>query len=128
GTIRDSDVGILERAATVAALVITKQEAVTAVESKYRADFLRDVLTGRGGARVAERARAFGWDLERPVTVVVAEIDPDGEERSAQDRLLSAWVSSVRRHDPRGAVAGFSHEVVAIVGAGQGGGGGGGVD
>jgi purine catabolism regulator len=128
GTIRDSDVGILERAATVAALVVTKQEAVTAVESKYRADFLRDVLTGRGGPRVAERARAFGWDLERPVCVLVAEIDPDGEERSAQDRLLSAWVSSVRRHDPRGAVAGFSHEVVAIVGAGQGGGGGGGVD
>ncbi len=118
GTLRDSDVGILERAATVAALVITKQEAVTAVESKYRADFLRDVLIGRGGPRVTERARAFGWDLERPVTVVVAEMDPDGEERSAQDRLLSAWVSAVRRHDPRGAVAGFSHEVVAIVGAG----------
>ena len=118
GAIRDSDVGILERAATVAALVITKQEAVTAVESKYRADFLRDVLTGRGGARVAERARAFGWDLERPVTVVVAEIDPDCEERSAQDRLLSVWGSAVRRHDRRGAVAGFSHEVVAIVGAG----------
>ncbi|MEV5407659.1 PucR family transcriptional regulator ligand-binding domain-containing protein [Thermopolyspora sp. NPDC052614] len=118
GMIRDSDVGILERAATVAALVVTKQEAVTAVESKYRADFLRDVLTGRGGTRVAERARAFGWDLERPVAVLVAEIDPDGEEYSAQDRLLTAWVSSVRRHDPRGAVAGFSHEVVAIVGAG----------
>jgi len=118
GTLRDSDIGILERAATVAALVITKQEAVTAVESKYRADFLRDVLIGRGGPRVPERARAFGWDLERPVTVVVAEMDPDGEERSAQDRLLSAWVSAVRRHDARGAVAGFSHEVVAIVGAG----------
>ena len=81
GTLRDSDIGILERAATVAALVITKQEAVTAVESKYRADFLRDVLIGRGGPRVPERARAFGWDLERPVTVVVAEMDPDGEER-----------------------------------------------
>ena len=118
GTMRDSDVGILERAATVAALVVTKQEAVNAVESKYRADFLRDVLTGRGGTRIAERARAFGWDLERPVSVLVAEIDPGGEERSAQDRLLTAWVSSVRRHDPRGAVAGFSHEVVAVVGAG----------
>jgi purine catabolism regulator len=117
GAIRDSDVHILERAATVAALVVTKQEAVTAVESKYRADFLRDVLTGRGGARVAERARSFGWDLERPVSVVVAELDPGGDERSAQDRLLSSWVSSVRRHDPRGAVAGFSHEVVAVVGA-----------
>nr|WP_189181488.1 PucR family transcriptional regulator [Microbispora rosea] len=117
GTLTPSDIGILERAATVAALVITKQEAVTAVESKYRADFLRDVLTGRGGLRVAERAQAFGWDLERPVSVLVAEIDPDAEERPVQDRMLSAWQAAVRKHDPRGAVAGFSHEVVAIVGA-----------
>ncbi|WP_214107096.1 PucR family transcriptional regulator [Acrocarpospora catenulata] len=118
GTLRESDIRILERAATVAALVVTKQEAVTAVESKYRADFLRDVLTGRGGGRVAERAKAFGWDLERPVCVLVAELDPESDERTAQDRLLAAWQGAVRRHDPRGAVAGFSHEVVAIVGAG----------
>ncbi len=118
GTLTPSDIGILERAATVVALVVTKQEAVTAVESKYRADFLRDVLTGRGGTRIAERARSFGWELERPVSVLVAEIDPDADERSAQDRMLAAWQSSVRRYDPRGAVAGFSHEVVAVVGAG----------
>ncbi|GAA4584218.1 PucR family transcriptional regulator [Planotetraspora phitsanulokensis] len=117
GTLTPSDIGILERAATVAALVITRQEAVTAVESKYRADFLRDVLTGRGGTRVVERAQAFGWNLERPVSVLVAEIDPDADERPAQDRMLAAWQAAVRRFDPRGAVAGFSHEVVAIVGA-----------
>ncbi|TDE28199.1 PucR family transcriptional regulator [Nonomuraea mesophila] len=117
--IGDSDVGILERAATVAALVVTRQEAVNAVESKYRADFLRDVLTGRAGTveRVTARARAFGWDLARPVTVLVAELDPDGDERSAQDRLVACWTAAIRRHDPRGAVAGFSHEVVAVVDA-----------
>ncbi|MFC4113624.1 PucR family transcriptional regulator [Nonomuraea zeae] len=119
GAIRDSDVGILERAATVAALVVTRQEAVNAVESKYRADFLRDVLTGRAGTaeRVTTRARAFGWDLSRPVTVLVAELDPEGDERSAQDRLVACWTAAMRRHDPRGAVAGFSHEVVAVVDA-----------
>ncbi|MBB6349180.1 PucR family transcriptional regulator [Nonomuraea muscovyensis] len=119
GAIRDSDIGILERAATVAALVVTRQEAVNAVESKYRADFLRDVLTGRAGGaeRLTTRARTFGWDLERPVTVLVAELDPDGDERSAQDRLVTSWTAAIRRHDPRGAVAGFSHEVVAVVGA-----------
>jgi purine catabolism regulator len=119
GTIRDSDVGILERAATVAALVITRQDAVNAVESKYRADFLRDVLTGRAGTpeRISARARAFGWNLERPVTVLVAELDPDGDERSAQDRLVACWTAAMRRHDPRGAVAGFSHEVVAVLDA-----------
>ncbi|MGP3956548.1 PucR family transcriptional regulator [Nonomuraea sp. 3N208] len=119
GAIRDGDVGILERAATVAALVVTRQEAVNAVESKYRADFLRDVLTGRAGTieRVTARAKAFGWDLARPATVLVAELDPDGDERSAQDRLVSCWTAAIRRHDPRGAVAGFSHEVVAVVDA-----------
>ncbi|MEV4468330.1 PucR family transcriptional regulator ligand-binding domain-containing protein [Nonomuraea sp. NPDC049504] len=119
GAIRDSDVGILERAATVAALVVTRQEAVNAVESKYRADFLRDVLTGRAGTaeRVTSRARAFGWNLARPVTVLVAELDPDGDERSAQDRLVACWTAAIRRHDPQGAVAGFSHEVVAVVDA-----------
>jgi len=119
GSLRDSDIGILERAATVAALAVTRQEAVNAVESKYRADFLRDVLTGRAGSpeRVVSRARAFGWDLERPVTVLVAELDPDGDERTAQDRLVTCWTAAMRRHDPRGAVAGFSHEVVAVVDA-----------
>jgi purine catabolism regulator len=115
----DVDVHVLERAATVAALAITKRLAVAAVESKYRADFLRDVLTGRAGTpeRISARARAFGWNLERPVTVLVAELDPDGDERSAQDRLVACWTAAMRRHDPRGAVAGFSHEVVAVLDA-----------
>lgn len=77
GTLRGSDLGILERAATVAALVVTKQQAVAAVESKYRADFLRDILAGRAGDddRVVAHCGGFGWDLDRPVAVVVAELD-----------------------------------------------------
>ncbi|HEV7931652.1 MAG TPA: PucR family transcriptional regulator ligand-binding domain-containing protein [Actinomadura sp.] len=148
GSLRETDVGILERAATVAALVITKQQAVAAVESKYRADFLRDVLAGRAGAdgRVISHCMGFGWDLNRPVAVVVAELDPEGrtaapveggrlgradripeprseesrtrggEERQAQERLAAAWTAAVRRRDPRAAVASFAHEVVAVVG------------
>lgn len=117
------DMGILERAATVAALVITKQQAVSAVESKYRADFLRDVLTGRtdGDQHVVAHAAGFGWDLGRPAAVVVAELDRDAahgpEDRGLQDRLVAAWTSAVRRRDRKGAVAGFSHEVVAVVDA-----------
>ncbi|MFG2086182.1 MULTISPECIES: PucR family transcriptional regulator [unclassified Spirillospora] len=77
GTLRGTDLGILERAATVAALVVTKQQAVAAVESKYRADFLRDILAGRAGddGRVIAHCDGFGWDLDRPVMVVVAELD-----------------------------------------------------
>ncbi|HEY7483024.1 MAG TPA: PucR family transcriptional regulator ligand-binding domain-containing protein [Streptosporangiaceae bacterium] len=132
GTLRESDVGILERVATVAALVITKQQAVAAVESKYRADFLRDVLTGRAGDgdRVVAHCVGFGWDFDRPIAVVVAELDPEarrgdarsddgrtrGDDRLAQDRLAAAWATAVRRRDRGAAVAAFSHEVVAVVG------------
>jgi len=118
-----SDVGILERVATVVALVITKQQAVSAVESKYRADFLRDALTGRSVAdeRVVAHSASFGWDLGRPAAVIVAELDRGPargpEERVLQDRLVAAWTSAVRRRDRKGAVAGFSDEVVAVIAA-----------
>ncbi|MGI5168780.1 PucR family transcriptional regulator [Spirillospora sp. CA-253888] len=130
GALHETDRGILERAATVAALVVTKQQAVAAVESKYRADFLRDVLAGRAGDddRVVAHCAGFGWDLDRPAMVVVAELDgrPRGEgdgrargaeERSAQERLAAAWTAAVRRHDRNAAVASFAHEVVAVIGA-----------
>jgi purine catabolism regulator len=132
GTLRESDIGILERVATVAALVITKQQAVAAVESKYRADFLRDVLTGRAGDgdRVIAHCVGFGWDFDRPIAVLVAELDPEarrgetrgddgrarGDDRQVHDRLATAWAAAVRRRDRGAAVAAFSHEVVAVVG------------
>lgn len=131
GGLTESDVGILERAATVAALVITKQQAVTAVESKYRADFLRDVFAGRAGSgeRVVARGAAFGWDLDRACIVLAAELDEPAGNRSSGsrrgevadlptgERLLAAFTSALRRADARAAVAGFSTEVVAVFGA-----------
>lgn len=126
GDLDESAVHTLERAATVAALVITKQQAVTAVESKYRADFLRDVLAGRAGSedRIIAHGASLGWDLNRPVTVLVAETDPEhrgrrgeGDERATQDRLVAAWSFALRRRDAKAAVAGFSHEVVGVLGA-----------
>ena len=60
-----ADVAALERAATVAALAVVKQLAVSAVEDRYRADFLRDLLTGRSedpGSAVAHCA-SLGWDI-----------------------------------------------------------------
>ncbi|GAA3508469.1 PucR family transcriptional regulator [Actinomadura keratinilytica] len=146
GTLRETDLGILERAATVAALVVTKQQAVAAVESKYRADYLRDILSGRAGEddRVIAHCAGFGWDLDRPVMVVVAELDgrtrpADGQngqngqggdaaarggrsadERVAQERLAAAWSTAVRRHDRGAAVASFAHEVVAVIGTADG--------
>jgi purine catabolism regulator len=116
----------LERAATVVALDATKKLAVTAVERKFRSDFLHELLSGRARdeQEVLSRSRSLGWDLERPLIVVVAELDPvDGDQRSELEerrlraRLTDAWTSAVRACDPGGAVAGFASEFVAIVGA-----------
>lgn len=119
------DVHILERAATVAALVVARESAVAAVESKYRADFLRDVLDGRAGERqrIVAHAATLGWDLSRPMVVAVAELDLDAgprtehEERALQERFSAAWERIVRQRDPKAAVAGFSQDAVAVIGA-----------
>ena len=120
-----TDVHGLERAAAVAALAITKEQAVSAVEGKYRAEFLRDTLVGRGGAseEAIAHAASLGWNLDRRMVVVVAETDEDdahtsrdGDElRSLQERFVRAWVQAVRTREPKAPVAGFSQEVVALL-------------
>ena len=115
----------LERAATVAALLITRQQAVAAVENKYRGDFLRDVFLGRAGdhAFVVEHAATLGWNLDRPMYVISAEVDPTAEDqtvsgrvrRTWQERFAAAWrqvCDSPQRAVP---TVDFTAEVVALV-------------
>ena len=111
------DVHVLERAATVAALAVTKALAVTAVEGKYRGDFLRDVLAGRAGPpeRLVAHCASLGWSVDRPLVVVVAELDTDPGQRPVQERFTAAWQSVVRSRDPRAPVVGFHREVVALL-------------
>jgi purine catabolism regulator len=119
------DIQVLERAATVAALAITKEQAVSAVESKYRAEFLRDALAGRAGTpeEAAAHAGSLGWDISRRMVVVVAETDEDDsrttrspdEVRHLQQRFANAWVRAVQVRDPKCPVMGFSQEVVTLL-------------
>ena len=126
GKIHSSDVQALERAAIVAALLVTRVEAITAVENKYRGDFLRDVFLDRAGEDeyVAEHAQAFGWHLDRPVMVVVAVLDPDAiaslapdpeDRRAWQDRFAHAWRQVSATVDATIASVAFSREVVTLV-------------
>jgi len=119
----------LERAAIVAALTITKELAVAAVESKFRGDYLRDVLTGLlpVDVQVVQHCRSLGWRIDEPLLVVVAELDPevpgaapvDGPHgltlRSQHERFSSAWLQVMRNRDRSAPVVGFSSEVVALL-------------
>lgn len=120
-----NDIHLLERASTVAALAITREQAVTAVESKYRAEFLRDALAGRVGSGLDAIAHAdsLGWTLAPRMVVVVAETDEDDaitertaeEVRGLQQRFARAWVRAVGARDRRAPVMGFSQEVVTLL-------------
>ena len=117
------DVRLLERASTVAALAIAKEQAVSAVESKYRTEFLRDALAGRAGppTKAIEHAASLGWDIDRPLVVVVAEMDEDEERdpdeaRFLQQRFAKAWTHAVGVRDVASPVMGFSREVVTVLG------------
>jgi purine catabolism regulator len=91
--------------------------------------FLRDALAGRAGdpADAVSHAASLGWDIARPMVVVVAETDENDEEttrspdevRSLQERFVRAWVQAVRARDTSVPVAGFSQEVVALVPVGS---------
>lgn len=124
--ITEADVHALERAAAVAALLITREQAVTAVENKYQGDFLRDVFLGRAGdgQYVAEHSAGFGWQLDRPVVVVAAEIDPprpndepvsSQQLRMWQGRFSAAWSQVSQDIDRSIPSADFSSEVVTLL-------------
>jgi PucR family transcriptional regulator, purine catabolism regulatory protein len=114
----------------VAALTITKELAVSAVEGKFRGDYLRDVLTGQVAVddTVVQHCRSLGWDIDRPMVVLVAELDatepskpgvapagPSVVHRSQHERFVSAWQQVLRARDKAAPVVGFSHEVVALL-------------
>ena len=117
---------VLESASTVAALAVTMRLEVEAVESKYQSDLVHDLLTGRGELdEVHARARMFGWDLDRRLIVLVAQLDeppspvpPDGGARRLP--LVTTLQHLVDDHDPHAAMVRFSDEVVVLTEAFEG--------
>jgi purine catabolism regulator len=93
------------------------------VESKFRGDFLRDALTGTAGSaeQVVAHCAELGWDIRRPLVVLVAQLDDADESalpltgRSPHDRLTAAWQQVVRARDRAAPVVGISQEVIALI-------------
>jgi len=126
GPLTSDDVQALERAAAVAALLITQHEAITAVENKYQGDFLRDILLRRavGEDYVTEHVETFGWDLRLPLVVVAAEIDPPSADEPAptretrrhwQERFAAAWRQVCAGLGDGIPTVDFSSEVVTLL-------------
>jgi len=116
----------VEQAALVAALEVTRDLAVLAVEQQFASNALHDLVTGTAAdpGLALTRAKRFGWDLQRPVAVLVArhsgaggDDEPARQQEAAALRAAELWTSAIRHRDPDAAAAGFASELVAIVGA-----------
>lgn len=124
-TLRAGEFRLLEQAAAAAALVITREQAITAVESKYRTDFVLEVLRGHIAStdRVLSHAHSLGWDLDRPISIAVAEVDSDADstdasnKRTMQSLFADAWTKVVSQFDPRAAVVGSGDQVIVLLAA-----------
>lgn len=97
----------------------------SAGELKYRADLLRDLLTGRLDDPDQLPPNGLATLLDRSVTVVVAEPDPLPDDNAAtlrrhQDALAAAWTAAVRTADPDAVVSGYPSEIVALITVPQG--------
>jgi PucR family transcriptional regulator, purine catabolism regulatory protein len=115
-----ADVQVLETAATVAALALTKQLEIQAVEDKYRSDLMYDLLRGVDDPDDAlRRAAGFGWQLDRREIVLVLRLDeapamvlPDEVHRRVP--LAATVQRAVLDRDAGAAVVRFSQEVVIV--------------
>src|SRR5699024_4895358 len=124
-TLRTGDFRLLEQAAAAAALVITREQAITAVESKYRTDFVLEVLRGHiaSSDRVLSHSHSLGWDLDRPISIAVAEVDSAADstdasnKRTMQSLFADAWTKVVSQFDPRAAVVGSGDQVILLLAA-----------
>jgi PucR family transcriptional regulator, purine catabolism regulatory protein len=110
----------LESAATVAALTLTKQAEVQAVEDKYRSDLMHDLLRPiEDPADIRRRARRFGWNLDRRLIALVLRLDDATEPVVPDDTVrpppLTETIQQLTTtRDPDAAVVRFSHEVVVL--------------
>ncbi|OBB57093.1 hypothetical protein A5757_20855 [Mycobacterium sp. 852013-51886_SCH5428379] len=117
------------QAAIVAALEVTRDLAVKAVERRFSSNALFELISGADTQSddYASLGSGFGWNLERDIVVLVgrregatSDTRPDKRRsRLADDRAIEFWASAVRSRDRMAAAAGLGSELVAVIGADQ---------
>lgn len=117
---------MVQQSSMVAALEITKRLAVSSAERHFQSSALHELVTdgGRAVGDAPSRAASFGWDLDRPLIVLVARPSRSSAAPVQSDLRLQhdieAWVNTLRRIDPRAAAGGLGRDLVAVCGPGQG--------
>ena len=117
----------VEQAAIVAALEVTRDQAIGAVERRFASNALFELITDSEieSTEHTTLGRGFGWNLERDIVVLVGrkEVAADnsrldkGQSRLVEDRAIEFWTSAVRSRDRGAAAAGLGAELVAVIGA-----------
>jgi purine catabolism regulator len=117
----------VEQAAIVAALEVTRDLAVGAVERRFASNALFELITGSEfeSREHTTLSSGFGWHLERDIVVLVGRKEGAGDKsrlnerqsRLADERAIEFWASAVRSRDRAAAAAGLGAELVAVIGA-----------
>jgi sugar diacid utilization regulator len=88
----DADLGPIDRAlvdvaTTGVALEFAKERAAAEVEENLRGEAAADLLTGSYTTEdaIAGRAARLGYDLGEPMNLIVIDVAPDTDDRSAND-------------------------------------------
>lgn len=102
----------LEHGATVLALELLRLRGVAEVELRIGRDLVDELLAGTDAEDARRRARAMGYDLERPHRVVVIE-----NHRSPDDSLVHSVRRAARAMDAGSLLRARGDEVVLLADA-----------
>lgn len=109
---------VVEQAAMVAALSVSKTRAVHSVTRRFATNALQSLLTGPSDQvdDLVASTTAFGWELRRPARVLAARL-PDLVDAAARERVTAEWESVVRSADRAAATGAIGTTLVAVCAA-----------
>lgn len=113
---------MLQQAAMVAALNVSKDLAVGAVARRFETAAIHGLLAGteKEIEEIALRSDAFEWELDRPLLVLAARHESVAlrpADRVRREHDVGAWLSAVRSVDRHAAAGMLGRNLVAICGA-----------
>lgn len=117
---------MVQQSSIAAALEITKRLAVNSVERHFQSSALYELVTegDRDASDLPPRAASSGWDLDRPLIVLIARPSPASADPPRNELRLQhdidAWVNTVQRTDRHAVAGGLGRDLVAVCGADQG--------